>query len=318
LAGEAICDLRFLPGSRQSPEFFREVAQVLHAEMPREIENGPEGTIHTFTSVDGLWTLAIEPSRATLKTQALRGPEEFLGRVFQVTDLIHNFLKTVLYETVRLRYLKAVPVGDVEIPHLFSDWASFLNENAWERQSEFAQTISRVEHGIQYLLRYGIRPVGQEPFYLSDASVSESAVEAERLQEVLSNLESEGLRLLSLPIAKQALTSLQEIEHSKPQQRSGSFHVSELINDLLRSSPELEAIAFSANAERLRLITRKHEGGSYTLDDQRRLEELTEKVRALIPRVTAADWELARELQSRIDRTEDHTDQIRRKYSLLR
>jgi hypothetical protein len=261
---------------------------------------------HQFISADGLWMFTLGSSHVTLKTRSLTEPKDFLSRIHRIADLIRAFLQTSRYQVVRLQYLNAVPLQSVKSP-LFSDWASALNENVWKAGEEFAQYISGVfREGGQYRLRYGIR----EPFYLSDAIVSVKDVERNELDQVLIGLDAEGLRLLALPIALQALKSL------KRSPKAMGFPIDEWLNDLWKTSPEFEAVLMNTNTQRLELLARKYGKHGFSSEDEDRLAALTEQVRELIPRVTGRDWEFAHEIASRVDETDKEVTRMRRKYGL--
>jgi hypothetical protein len=311
LVGGAACELHFTAGSAPSLEFLRAVTRIVEPEDPERVDHSKGPTLHQITSADGRWVFFLGPSHAALKTRSVREPEHFLDRVYQLAAAIHDFLQTSLYRVVRLQYLNAVPVQSVKPDRLFRDWASALNEVALRQRQGFAQSISGVFDGGQYVLRYGIRPVDQEPFYLSDAIVSVSDVQAADVGRVLSELGAEGVRLLALPITHQALRS---IEHLYP--KTVNLRVDEWLHELWQSSPGFEATLTSANAERLELLARKYGDEEFSSEDVARLDALAEQVQRLIPRVTERDWQRLDEITSRLDETETEVDQIRRKYRL--
>ena len=68
--------------------------------------------------------------------------------------------------------------------------------------------------------------------------------------------------------------------------------------------------------ERAELIARKYSGEELSSKDEARLPELSELVQALFPRVTERDWQILREIEARLDETEERTAEARRKYGL--
>lgn len=312
LVGGAVCELHFTAGGAPSFEFLREVTQILEPGSPQRVERTRKGpTVHRLTSGDGAWKFSLYPAHATLTSGSFREPEDFLGRVHRLADAMRDLLGTSLYQVVRLQYLNALPIGGVSTDQLFTSWASALNESLLERGEEFAQSISGLFRGGQYRLRYGIRPIQREPFYLSDAIVSINDVLSHQIAEALSELDAQGARLLALPITREALRS---VEHVSP--RSVSLCVDGWLDEPWQSSPEFEATLLSNNAERLELLTRRYGNEDLSQEDLDRLDTLTEKVQELMPRVTEKDWQRVRETTLRLDATEEDVDRIRRKYGL--
>lgn len=68
----------------------------------------------------------------------------------------------------------------------------------------------------------------------------------------------------------------------------------------MNGDPRTEEI----NAERLALISKKYSEGGLSIADQERLEELTEKIRRLLPHVTEKDFRFLEEISSRLEETE--------------
>lgn len=312
LVGGAVCELHFTAAGTPSSELLREVTHILEASAPPWRERSrKDAVVHQISSADGIWKFSLYPSHARLKSGSLREPGDFLERVHRLTDVMSRLLDTSLYQVVRLQYLNALPIGGVSAHQLFTRWAFALNETILERGEEFAQSISGIFRGGQYRLRYGVRPIRQEPFYLSDAIVSVNDVKPHELGEALLELGAQGVRLLGLPITDEALRS---VEHFAP--RGVSLCVDDWLEELWQASPEAEATLLLNNAARVDLLARQYGNEDLSQEDLERLDALTEKVQSLMPRIAERDWQRVQETTVRLNAAEEDVDRIRRKYGL--
>ena len=73
----------------------------------------------------------------------------------------------------------------------------------------------------------------------------------------------------------------------------------------------------SANVARIKLLARKYEQGELSKEDYARLEILTEKVRKLIPRVTADDYEALKDISHSLEKIQEQRKNRQKKLGLI-
>lgn len=263
-----------------------------------------EGPAYGLASTDGSWSMRLEPEVLSLHTSGSH-LEKVTGPLRQILDEILTDRAGLSFERVALEYFSATPIEDQPIEELFTESVIALITDLDEA---FTQALSGTWHRGHYTLHYGLSPLEEKTFYLSDARVSASNVQALDLDEVLWDLEEEGLRLLSWPITPQALGSFEasslDIEHFAPKGEPCLFVSSVSAFDNL-------------NQERARLLTKKYGRKEFSAEDEMRLEVLTDRVRLLLPRVTQSDWQLLEDINHRLDEVQERTQGIRQKYGLI-
>lgn len=286
-----------------SPEALGELARALMAEKsPTQAPKTDE--VYQLASVDGSWTLWLEPTVLSLQTSSSR-PEDVTQLLDQVWAWLSNDL--LEFERVVLAYSSTIPMRRRRIE-------DFLTESVVELLQDydqaFTQALSGTWHRGHYTLQYGVQSTEEKTLYLSDAQVVAPNVHAEELAAVLWDLDQEGLRLLSWPITEQALESLQGDEDF-------SLHHQLMHLDVQRFQPALwESALDEASRERTALLARKHGRREFSPQDEERLGELTAKVRLLLPHVTQRDWQFAEDVNSRLDEVQERTQRIQKKYGL--
>jgi len=77
-----------------------------------------------------------------------------------------------------------------------------------------------------------------------------------------------------------------------------------------------EGLAEEAARDRAGLLARKYGGEVFSVQDELRLEALTERVRTLLPLVSAKNRQTLADISTRLDGVEENTRQIRRKHGL--
>lgn len=84
----------------------------------------------------------------------------------------------------------------------------------------------------------------------------------------------------------------------------------------LDEEPAVESEAELANTDRLKLLARKYALRSLSPEDAARLEIVTERVRYLIPRVTASDFEALERIHRELEEIGTETKQTRKDLEL--
>jgi hypothetical protein len=281
LVGEAMYQVRFPVDTTLSPETIR--------------------TIQASLGTDDAWQVEVEPSGFSLKTRGYREIGEIAERLHRLSESTLAHLAQTATNNVLLTYSNALPVEPPKIKHLLAERViAFLSD----MEDEFTQELHGTWSRGHYSLNFGVHPLGAEHFrpkaphkiYLSSAYVTAENVATDNLGDVLRDLDRECLRLLSCPIAPGALETLDLASYL---QVKGGTNA-------------LEGIA----QERAALLARKYGHQEFSASDESRLEALTERVRSLLPRVAAMDWQTLEDISSRLDEAEKHTRQIQEKYGL--
>jgi len=280
LVGEAVYQVRFPVAAALSPETIR--------------------TIQASFGPDDAWQVEVEPSGFSLKTRGYREIGEIAERLHRLSESTLAHLAQTANNNVLLTYSNALPVEPPKIKHLLAERViAFLSD----MEDEFTQELHGTWSRGHYSLNFGVHPLGVEHFrpkaphkiYLSSAYVTAENVATDNLDNVLRDLDREGLRLLSCPIAPGALETLDLASYL---QEGGT-----------------NALAGIAQ-ERADLLARKYGHQEFSAADEDRLEALTQRVRSLLPRVAAMDWRTLEDISSRLDEAEKNTRQIQEKYGL--
>lgn len=79
---------------------------------------------------------------------------------------------------------------------------------------------------------------------------------------------------------------------------------------------ELPDPAQQAQNHRLAILAKKYEGTQLTREDEARVAILTQRLRRLVPRVTAKSWTMAEESVTELEDVASRVEEIRRKYGL--
>ena len=286
---------RLVGGARCELQFLRSAA------LPWELEDIARSLGEQ--SADGLWEIRFDRDASRVSLRAVESPgleslEESLRRIVDSLSLD--------VAALMLEFCSATPIGSNSVEELLTESVHALTPNL----DFFTQALSGTWDRGHYLLRFGVRPVDHESFFLSDCRVSALDIASQQVGEAFSAVFEECLLLLSLPIAPEALASSKfDFEHSMRDMKEAF--------DALSSQSALEDLdASRMNSERVELLARKHGSEAFTVDDEERLEALTQNVRRLMPRVTDQDWEPLEDVGSRLDEIEERTDGIRKKYRL--
>lgn len=298
LVNGVVCELRLAPEEFLPAEILEQVVRSLEDQYPEHhrVDSVGIGRFpYLLTSLDGLWVSQIGPHGAVLRTETSSELEHLFARAQRLGEALRDASGAGLFQVVQLHYLNALPMKRIDREDLFTDW---VKSGPWSVKEDFAQTLAGTFQGGQYVLHYGIHRWEEEPLYFSDARVLAQEVHARDLGDVLEDLDEEGLRLLSWPIAKQAFEWLEGWEKNPQRIRSVREQLSLMIDEA--SAPRAD----ETNAERIALISKKYREGEFSAEDQERLEALTEEVRRLLPRVTEKDWKFLEEVSSRLDETE--------------
>lgn len=311
LVSAVVCELRLTPEGFLPAETLEQVVRSLEDQYPEHhrVDDVGAGEVrYQLTSPDGLWVSQLGSYGAILRTDTASDFEHLLERAQRLGEALRGTSGSSFFQTVELHYLNALPITRIDRENLFTDW---VKSGPWSVEEEFSQALAGTFQGGQYVFHYGIHRLEEEPLYFSDARVLAQKVHAGDLSDVLENLDEEGLRLLSWPIAQEAIEWLERWEKSPEEFRSIHEQLSLVIEEL--SAAFITLSADTINAERLALISKKYGGGEYSIEDQQRLEALSEEVRRLLPYVTEKDWRFLEEVSSRLDETErlladDHED----------
>jgi hypothetical protein len=286
-----------------SPEALREIAQSLAAGEPSLLGIEAEGASYELASADGSWNLRLAPEIFSLQTSGSQ-TEKVLDPLRHVLAWLLTDRAGLSFERVALAYFSAAPIEGQRFQDLFTE--SVIDLIAGQEEA-FTQALSGTWHRGHYTLHYGVGPLAERTLYQSDAWVSALNVQAPELDAVLWDLDEEGLRLLSWPITRQAAELLDV-------QEDLSEHLLPSLRQLFPPSG-MSAID-QVNRERFELLARKHGRTGFSAEDERRLEEVTETVRLLLPRTLHSDWQIADDLADRLDRIQGRTLSIRKKYGL--
>ena len=266
---------------------------------------GAEGPAYDLASANGSWNIHLEPEVFSLHTSG-SSLEELAGTLRHLLDQILADYADLSFERVALEYFGAASIEDQPIEDLFNESVASLISTNWDEA--FTQALSGSWHRGHYTLHYGLTPFEEKTFYLSDAWVSALNVQALELDNVLWDLDEEGLRLLSWPITPQALDSLEasafDVEHFAPKGETSHFFL-----------PEVSAID-QVNQERIRLLAKKFGRKGFSVEDEARLEALTNSVRLLLPQATQGEWQFLEDVNRRLDEVQERTERIRQKYGL--
>ena len=76
----------------------------------------------------------------------------------------------------------------------------------------------------------------------------------------------------------------------------------------------LQAEVAAVSSERVKLLARKHGGGSFREEEQARLDFLNERIQQLLPRVRPEDLRELERLELKLDQMEETVRKIQRKY----
>lgn len=287
LVGEAVYDVRFPMAHPLSPELVQRIESLLN----------PAGG----------WSCEVRPSGFTLKTREYQGLGDLPARLHRISSSCGAFEEDG-GERIVLKYSSAVPVEPRVVKKLFAERVTELIPDSEEG---FTQELSGTWGRGRYSLNYGVHalkrfsPTG-EKVYHSSAYVTAEHVATESLGDVFQDLDREGLRLLSWPIARGSIKAL-------PNARNYSDWMD---SEIRHWAARWVSTADDPAKERAELIARKYSGEPFSSADEYRLNALTEKVRALLPQVATKDWQVLAEVSSRLDQIEERTQQSRKKYGL--
>jgi len=292
LVGKAVYEILF-PVARLFPTA---LIEHLAADMAAELHRlGSPPSTYLLRSLDGTWDLELRPSGLSFRIYDYQIQDGF-GQFLHLIGL----LEPEDHERVALRYSSAAPIERDKIGNLLADRVVDLLSDPGKG---FTQEVSGTWDLGHYRLRYGIQPLQDETFYLSHAFVSAENVADRDLENVLCELEEEGLRLLSWPITSWDFLELDP-------------EISQLAADPMDLSFPESSLFEEVNRERIELLARKHTAEDLSSEDEKHLEVLTERVRRLVPQVTEQDWQAVEDISARLGDIEDRTRRIRTKYSL--
>jgi hypothetical protein len=307
LVGEAVYDVRFPQVLTLSSELVKRVESTLSSDSP--------------------WQFTVRPSGLLLKTRDYQGLGDLPEKLHQLSGLS--------FSAIFLKYSNAVTIEPRNLKKLFADRVAELNPHADEN---FAQEISgtwdrgrymlslRIEAPARFTAAHAIghwqlhrKEVRQKRIYRSAAYVTAENVAPDRLSDALRDVDREGLRLLSWPIAPQMINALQPYCTTKPEEEPETDPFAELSmpESVLPFTPSFASKAAAKTArERAELIARRLEGEDFSAIDEARLEALTQRVRSLLPQVTNEEWQVLEDISSRLGEAEAYTERIRKKYGL--
>ncbi|MFY9825650.1 MAG: hypothetical protein WAM82_30025 [Thermoanaerobaculia bacterium] len=302
-------------------EALEDIARRLEAEYPHHgtfteshgtptagvIGAGLSGAGHRLASADNHWNVWLTPTSVALGTSTAQVAEDFITRLRRLAAPLEAVLLPQAYSRVELRYLQAGPTSGSPHSKLLASMGI-----PWERTEEWTQTLKGSFPKGHFILRFGVHPADKESVYVADASVFTDFVQQPDLIAVLYELEHEGLHLLD--------------GAAKWEDRSGSRGKVIFTQDFLTrclnlwlegdNEPPACDLFEPINEERLRLLSRKYSGLPFSSEDEIRLQNLGERVRGLLPRVTDRDFAELEGISSRTDDLAETVRQIRERYHL--
>ncbi|HEV7507124.1 MAG TPA: hypothetical protein VGS07_19700 [Thermoanaerobaculia bacterium] len=301
--------------SAATSEALADIAQRLEGEYPHH-KTSPLAVVgeglagHLLASADSFWKISLTPTSIALGTTTAQSAEGFITRLQRLAAPLEAVLLPQTYNRVELRYFQAGPTSGS--PH-----GEFLASMGipWERTEELTQTLKGSLPKGHFILRFGIHPADEESVYVADASVFIDFVPQPDLITVLYELEHEGLHLLD-GAAKWEGSSLSRGKVLTLNYDSWLERALGPGYDLFAIEPPACDLFEPINEERLRLLNRKYSGLPFSLEDEIRLQDLGERVRRLLPRVTDRDFAELEAMSSRTDDLAETVRKIRERYHL--
>jgi hypothetical protein len=281
--GKAFFELVY--SSLAGPQILYQIARALAKDYPqwqgtRSSENPPR---YQLASRDGIWRVTLSPSLVSLTASSYGSQDAFHARLDGLVASVVSKFNALKYGRVSLGYTRAIA-------------PSWAQEVSGEVLQEFTQTVRGTLDQSSYEIHLRISP--EEAHYVSDARVSAERVAARELWKVVSELDEKGQSVLSVPDLCAVIGS----------RSSGKTFL------LAQVATQADTVGLAD--ERAQLLASKLGGGTFSAADSARLDELTQRVRRLLPRVTERHWQNLEEIASRSDEVKETVRRIRQKHGL--
>ena len=283
--GKAFFELVY--SSLAGPQILYQIARALAKDYPQwqGTKSSEDPPRYQLASWDGIWTVNLSPSLASLTASSYGSQDAFHTRLDGLVASVVSKFAALKYGRVSLGYTRAIaPSGAQEV--------------SGEVLQEFTQTVRGILDQSPYEIHLRIRP--KKDLYVSDARVSAERVDAHELWRVVSELDEKGQSVLSVPDLYACIGP------------SSSGKTFLLAQAALAAPADTAALA----GERAQLLARKLGSGTFSAADSARLDELTQRVRRLFPRVTERHWQNLEEIASRSDEVKETVRRIRQKHGL--
>jgi hypothetical protein len=283
--GKAFFELVY--SSLAGPQILYQIARALAKDYPqwqgtRSLEDPPR---YQLASRDGIWRVTLSPSLVSLTASSYGSQGAFHARLDGLVASVVSKFNALKYGRVSLGYTRAIAPSGAQ-------------EASGEVLQEFSQTVRGILDQSTYEIHLRIR--SEKDLYVSDARVSAERVAAHEMWRIVSELDEKGQSVLYVPDLCDVIGL------------SGSGKTFFLAQAALAAPADTGVLA----KERAQLLARQLGGGTFSAADSARLDELTQRVRRLLPRVTERHWQNLGEIASRSDEVRETVRRIRQKHGL--
>lgn len=291
----SVGELRFATLPSVPPLLLREISEAFQLRPPAGGDESALAYPLLLRSVDDRWAVRLDPSALVLETRADESYDNFAQRLAEMARIALPHLDTDFFTRAALRTIRSLPLAEA------MEGTRAIAEQAYKFKMAMTSTKTGSSRAGHVIIQETVG-MSQELF-TRDLGIYEEAVASSRLESVLNSLVEElgGIELKPdrwefvrwdrIP-ATALLDAWIELKVDLWPFAPPSVRISGI--DLTESDPDREVEIL--NGDRIRLLARKYACGSFSREDEARLEILQERILHLLPSVERRDFERLEEI----------------------